>query len=355
MNKIQGREYTIKESGRLKPTELGRVIAQMLETNFGQIMNIGFTAQMEDDLELVAANQKNWRQLIRDFWQDFKPTLDTAEKQAFVPKVMTEINCPSCGAKLQKVWFKSKYFYGCSAYPECKYSAPAEEIMFSKEDYAEDFNWEQKCPLCQEDMKVRHGRFGAFLGCSQYPKCRGIINIPKKGEEVIPFDELPECPAIDCSGHITARKSRFGKTFFSCSTFPDCDVIVNELSMLQSKYAEHPRTAYVKKNKKGKAATKRGRPKKKEEKAKKVKSTKKRVMSPSVLSGELQTIVGEKEATRGDVLKKVWDYIKANNLQDPGNKRIIHPDEKLAKLFGSKDSLDMFKMAGIISQHIGKK
>ena len=172
MNKIQSREYTIKESGRLKPTELGRVIAQLLETNFQQIMNIDFTAQMEDDLELIAENEKDWKQLIRDFWKDFKPTLDEAEKSAFVPKILTDVDCPECGGKLQKVWFKSKYFYGCSNYPECRYSAPAEEILFNKEDYADDFDWEQKCPECSSEMKVRHGRFGAFLGCSKYPDCQ---------------------------------------------------------------------------------------------------------------------------------------------------------------------------------------
>lgn len=354
MNKIQSREYTIKESGRLKPTELGRVIAQLLENNFQQIMNIGFTAEMEDSLEQVAENKKNWKQLIRDFWKDFEPTLEEAEKKAFVPKIMTDIDCPDCGSKLQKVWFKSKYFFGCSKYPDCKYSAPAEEIMFKKEDYADDFNWEQQCPLCKAEMKVRHGRFGAFLGCTSYPDCKGIVNIPKKGEVIIPPEDLPECPAIDCNGHIVARKSRFGKTFYSCSTFPDCDVIVNDIAQLNSKYAEHPRTPYVKKTKKGKGAAKRGRPKKADAKKKSV-VKKKRVMTPSKLSPELQAIVGTEEATRGDALKQVWVYIKGNNLQDPSNKRLIVPDEKLSKLFGSSEPLDMFKMAGVLSHHIGKK
>ncbi|MGA8164633.1 MAG: type I DNA topoisomerase [Waddliaceae bacterium] len=351
MNKIQSREYTIKENGRLKPTELGRVIAQMLESNFQQIMNIGFTAEMEDNLELVAADQKNWKSLIRDFWEQFEPTLETAEKQAFVPKIMTDIDCPTCGSKLQKVWFKSKYFYGCSRYPDCTYSAPAEEIKFSKDDYAENFDWEQKCPLCKADTKVRHGRFGAFLGCSRYPECKGIINIPKKGEEVIPVEELPECPAIDCIGHIAARKSRFGKTFYSCSTFPDCDVIVNDLRQLQSKYPEHPRTPYVKKTK-GKKKGKVGRPKKAEAEPK---TRKKRAASPSEISPELQEVIGVDQATRGEALKKVWEYIKSHQLQDPHNKRLILPDQTLAKLFGSEEPLDMFKMAGILSQHIGKK
>jgi len=250
MNKIQSRDYTVKESGRLKPTELGRVISDLLEANFPKIMDIGFTADMEDDLELVAEGKKEWKKLLGDFWSDFSPTLEAAEKAAFVPKIMTDIDCPKCGSKLQKVWFKSKYFYGCSRYPECDYTAPIEELSFNKEDYAEDFDWDQKCPKCESEMKLRHGKFGPFLGCVNYPTCKGIVNIPKKGEAALPSSEnLPNCPAIDCPGKITARKSRFGKTFYSCSTFPECDVIGNSIEQLAEKYPNHQRTPYVSKGK----------------------------------------------------------------------------------------------------------
>lgn len=361
MNKIQSRDYTVKESGRLKPTELGCVIAQMLETSFQEIMNIGFTAAMEDSLELVAENKKEWKSLIREFWTKFYPTLETAEKEAFVPKIMTDIDCPRCGAKLQKVWFKSKYFYGCSRYPDCTYTAPAEEIAFNKEDYAEDFDWDQKCPIDGSPMKIRYGRFGAFLGCTNYPQCKGIVNIPKKGEIVVAAEDLPECPAIDCTGHMVARKSRYGKTFYSCSTFPECDVIVNELTQLQSKYPEHHKTPYVRKNRKGKAAAPRGRPKKSEGPAegkaepKAAKTRKPRAVTPSRLSPELADVVGAAEMSRGEALKKLWEYIRANGLQDPTNKRKINPDAKLSKLFGSSEPLDMFKMTGIVSKHLGKQ
>lgn len=370
MNKIQSREYTIKESGRLKPTELGRIIAQMLETSFQQIMNIGFTASMEDDLERVAENEKDWKVLIRDFWGEFKPTLEIAEKEAFVPKILTDIDCPQCGSKLQKVWFKNKYFFGCSSYPECTFSAPVEELTFNKDDYAEDFDWDQKCPKCGKDMKVRHGRFGSFLGCTGYPECKGIVNIPKKGEQVLTKEDMPACPAIDCPGHMVARKSRFGKTFYSCSTFPECDVIVNALDQLESKYASHPRTAYVKKEKKGgfkkgaasskktTAATKTTKAKtttKKATTAKKTTTTKKPRNAPAVkLSPALSSLLGESELPRTEVTKKMWDYIKANNLQDPQNKRLIRPDAKLAEIFGTKESVDMFKLAGILNTHFQK-
>ncbi len=275
MNKIQSREYTIKESGRLKPTELGCVVVALLENNFQKIMNIGFTAEMEDSLELIAENRKDWKTLLKEFWSDFIPTVELAEKEAFVPKVMTDIDCPKCGAKLQKIWFKSKYFYGCSRYPDCDYSAQAEEITFNKEDYDPDFDWEQKCPICAADMKVRHGRFGAFLGCTRYPDCKGIVNILKKGEKKGPAGDTDvACPAIGCTGHMVARRSRYGKTFYSCSTFPECNVIVNDLDQLESKYQDYPRTPYEKKVKKGSGKTKT-KERKEETKSKKKTTTRK--------------------------------------------------------------------------------
>lgn len=364
MNKIQSREYTVKENARLKPTELGRVIAQMLETSFQQIMNVGFTAAMEDDLELVAENQKDWKKLLKEFWEQFKPTLDIAEKEAFVPKIPTDIDCPKCKTgKLQKVWFKNKYFYGCSNYPECDFASSIEEIEFKKEDYAEDFNWDQKCPVCSSDMKVRHGRFGAFLGCTRYPECRGIVAIPKKGEVFIAPEDMPSCPAIDCPGFMVARKSRFNKTFYSCSTFPECDVIVNDLSKLEEKYPDHPRTPYVKKEKKGKGKGKATKePKEKKAKASrtkavtKAKTEKKTRASPQLkLSPELTAVVGADRMSRADVLRKLWDYIKANDLQDKENKRLIRPDAKLAKVFGGKEPVDMMKLAGILKNHQEKE
>jgi len=368
MNKIQSREYTVKESGRLKPTELGQVIAQMLQTSFPQIMNVGFTSQMEDNLEGVAENQKNWKDLIREFWEQFSPTLETALKEAFVPKIHTDIDCPKCKiGKLQKIWSRSKYFYGCERYPECDYSAPIEEIAFNKEDYAAEFNWEQPCPTCGSEMKVRHGKYGTFLGCSHYPDCKGLINIPKKGETVAEQKDMPTCPAIDCPGHLVGRKSRFGKTFYSCSTFPECNVIVNTLDQLESKYAHQTRTAYVKKVKKNaktsekKSATSKTKkntgmtkktPKKSTTQSTEPKVKKPRNMPVYKLSVLLAEIVGAPELSRGDVTKKVWDYIKANQLQDTANGRLIKPDEALAKVFGSNDTIDMFKIAGLLKPHI---
>lgn len=347
MNKIQSREYTVKENQRLKPTELGKVIAQFLEDNFKLIMDIGFTASMEDTLELIAVNKKEWKSVVREFWTDFIPTVEIAEKEAFVPKILTELDCPKCGSKLQKIWSKSRYFYGCSSYPDCDFTSSQEELTFSKSDYAADFNWDQPCPVCSSPMTLRHGRFGAFLGCSRYPECKGIVNIPKKGEAIIDPETLPACPAIGCDGRLTARKSRFGKTFYSCTNFPDCDVIVNDISQIEEKYPHHPKTAYIKKKTaKGKKGAKT-----KTTKGKKSTSGTGSGAPGQPLSPELAEFVGSPEMSRPGVTKKMWEYIKEHELQDPQKKRMIRPDKKLGDLLGTHEPFDMLKLAGLLSKH----
>lgn len=345
MNKIQSRDYTNKENQALKPTELGKVICAMLEENFPPIMDVTFTAQMEDQLEQVAEHNKNWKELIKDFWKDFIPLVERAEKEAVVPKILTDINCPKCGNKLQKIWSRNKYFYGCSNYPDCDFTAPLEALEFNKEDFDPSFDWDQPCPNCGSPMTIRHGKYGAFLGCSKYPDCKGIVNIPKKGEKVYSPEELPSCPAIGCDGRLTARKSRFGKTFFSCSNFPDCDVIVSTLDQLEEKYdASHPKTAYVKKGKFGK---KKGA-------AEKGKKKKAAIKQPEYkASADLAKIVGQTEISRPEATKKIWEYIKSHNLQDPINKRRIIPDAALAKIIG-KDPIDMMKLSSFLSKHLKK-
>ena len=328
MGKIQSRYYTTKENQRLKPTELGCVIAQFLEDNFQQIMNVSFTSEMEDTLELIAGGKKEWKAVIREFWEQFIPTVEIAEKEAYVPKIETDIDCPKCGkAKLQKIWSKARYFYGCADYPECDYTTSLEELNFRKEDYAAGFNWEQPCPVCKGEMKVRHGRYGAFLGCLRYPECKGIINIPREGETL---EETPPCPAIGCDGKIISRRSRFGKIFYSCTNFPDCDVIVNEIAQLKEKYPNHPKTKYEKK----KGGGGRGAQAK---------------LKPSKV---LAAVIGEEEVTRGEAIKKIWIHIKANNLQDPSDKRMILPDEALAAVFETEDAVSMFRIAGLLSKHL---
>ena len=332
MNKIQNREYTVKEKMTLKPTQLGELIIELLEKNFAPIVNVGFTAAMEDDLELVAQNKRKWKGLIKEFYEGFIPMVEKAQKQASIPKLETKEKCPKCKSPLQKIWSKNKYFYGCSKYPDCDFTSAIELMDFNKDDYDKDFDWDQKCPKCSKKMSLRYGRFGAFLGCSNYPKCQGIVNIPKKGEPFLKPEDRPACPALSCDGKIVMRKSRRGKTFYSCSNFPDCDVIVNNLDDLKTKYdANHPKTAYQKK-----------------ERVYGKKGEKGPVLYE--VSKELEAIVKEKKLTRSDILKKVWKYIKSKKLQDKKNKRQINPDKNLGKIF--EKPIDMMQLSTHLNKHL---
>jgi DNA topoisomerase I len=329
MNKIQSRSYTIKEKYRLHPTELGCVIAQFLEDNFQMIMNVDFTAKMEDALEKVSSSEAEWKGLLKEFWDIFDPIVEKATNEAYVPRVETDTECPKCKeGKLEKIWSKSGYFLGCNRYPECDYRASQQELDFNKEDYDPDFDWSQPCPICGGEMKVRHGKYGPFLGCLKYPECRGIISVTKKGEEKVSLENLPPCPAQGCDGKIMVRKSRFGKIFYSCSTFPSCDVIANSVEELTTKYKDHPKTAYQKKSGGG-----RGK------------------LKPSK---ELAAIIGKESVTRGEATKKLWAYIKEKDLQNPKDKREILPDATLSKVFGTKEGVHMFKIAALLSNHLGK-
>lgn len=364
MNKIQSRDYTTKESNTLKPTELGKVICDMLEQNFALIMDVNFTAQMEDQLEQVAEHNKDWKDLIRTFWHDFIPLVDKAETDAVVPKVLTDRDCPKCGKhKLHKIWARNNYFYGCSNYPECDFTASLEGLDFNRADYNEDTDWDQHCPICGSTMTVRFGRFGAFLGCSHFPDCKGIVNLALKGEAILKAEDLTPCPAIGCDGKLTPRKSRFGKTFYSCTNYPDCNVIGNSPEEVIAKYPDHPKTAYVKKQKgkaakgdnketvKKNAATSKKTAKKTVKKASKTKTAAKQ--PEQQLSKELSAIVGVDSLSRPQVTKGVWDYIKAHGLQDAKDKRMIVPDAKLAKVLG-KDPVNMMKLAGLLAKHFLK-
>lgn len=243
MKKILAREYTLKEQGRLKPTELGRIVTDILEQNFPDLMDINFTASMEDSLEAVAESKKEWKEILQNFWGPFEKSVEVAKTHARIPKIETDIPCPLCKSPLQKVWFQSKYFLGCSKYPECSYSASIEETEFNKEDYHPDFDFDQPCPKCGSPMKVRFGKYGAFLGCSNYPKCKGIVRILKKDESI---EETHPCPAEGCDGMLTQKRSRYGKLFWSCSNYPDCDVIGSSVDMITEKFSGRAKTAYKK-------------------------------------------------------------------------------------------------------------
>lgn len=178
------RSYVEKEGGRIKPTELGQKVYDIIIPRFANIFEVSFTAQMEKELDNIESGKKQWQDVVRQFYKPFVHSLNNTKKEVMKLKesinVKVEKKCPKCQRPLVIRWGRYGKFLACSGFPECKYS---ENIDVEKT--------EKKCPKCGRPLIVRHGKYGKFLACSGYPECRYTENLthdapcPMCGGEVI--------------------------------------------------------------------------------------------------------------------------------------------------------------------------
>jgi len=208
LSTVQERGYVEKEGKALKPTEIGMVTNRLLVKHFPRIMDIKFTAHMEDDLDDIVAEKMEWVEALREFYEPFSKALSEAEvKMEKVKKeIKTKEKCPKCGKPL--VIRQGRYgdFMACSGYPKCKFTKnlPQEE--------AKALAGQEKCEKCGKPMTLKHSRYGDFLACSGYPKCKNIKPILKKIDA--------KCP--ECGGELVERRTRHRKIFYGCSNYPKC-------------------------------------------------------------------------------------------------------------------------------------
>lgn len=218
---LQTREYVLLENKRFYPTDIGRVVSKFLVSHFTNYVDYGFTAQLEDELDEVSRGEKEWIPLLDSFWTPFKTQVDhilETVKRKDVTQEMIDEACPDCGKPLSIRLGKRDRFIGCTGYPECKYTRAASE---QAEEASQDTDKVEgrACPDCGGDLKVRHGKFGKFIGCTSYPKCRHIESLNKPSDTGV---ECPECK----QGKMVKRQSRRGRVFFSCDRYPDCKYAV---------------------------------------------------------------------------------------------------------------------------------
>lgn len=169
---LVSREYVKREGKFFVPTELGCCVTDYLEKNFKPIMNIAFTAHMENKLDNIAEGSEKWQELIETFWNFFAPILKKADVTAVkikVPPQETDVVCDKCGAK----------------------------------------------------MVVREGKYGKFLGCSNFPKCNNMKKIEPEKKSYSKV--VGTCPK--CGKDVVTRKSKRGKIFYACSGYPNCDFV----------------------------------------------------------------------------------------------------------------------------------
>ncbi|MCI8850504.1 MAG: type I DNA topoisomerase [Erysipelotrichaceae bacterium] len=194
------------------PSEQGELTDEKLQEFFSSIINVTYTADMEEHLDEIAAGDRNNIEEVRTFYEKFEPLLDEAyEKMEKKELERTGESCPDCGAEL--VYRNGRFgrFISCINFPSCRFTKSEEEEANASDEV---------CPKCGGKMVSKKGRYGAFLACSNYPDCK-YIKSTKQKEEPKPTGEL--CP--DCGHELVERKSRFGTTFVGCSNYPKCRYI----------------------------------------------------------------------------------------------------------------------------------
>ncbi len=209
------KEYIAKERGRLLPTDVGRLVNELLIHGFPKIVDVEFTAKMEEDLDTIADGKVAWVQTLEQFYPDFQKAIDKApDKMYEARKAMEEQSdekCEKCGGNMIVKWGRYGRFLGCANYPECQNikalnadDTPTEEPELT----------DTACDKCGKPMVIRVSRAGAkFLSCSGYPKCKNAKPIPMG----------IDCPEPDCEGYLGERRSRRGKVFYGCSNYPKCE------------------------------------------------------------------------------------------------------------------------------------
>ena len=223
---IQDRKYVEQLSPRdrrLRATDLGKVVTDMLVEAFPKIMDVGYTRDMERELDLIEEEQHDWVKMLREFYGPFKDNLEHAHENVQHAKAVTEPaehECPTCGAGTMYRFGKNGKFLSCSRYPDCKYAAPIDSEGNPMTPELTDI----ACPECSSPMTRRTGRFGPFLSCTRYPECKGVVRLdPKKGtiQPPKPPPLTTDIPCPKCGSPLNCRRSKRGP-WLSCSNYPKC-------------------------------------------------------------------------------------------------------------------------------------
>jgi DNA topoisomerase-1 len=207
---IQARGYVERDGRALRPTPLGVAVAGVLGEALPRELDPAFTAAVEERLDRVEAGREGWREVLAWFHAPFREALSRAEAAARAPAGAG--TCERCGAPMAPRWGRHGRFLACTAWPACRFTREVEGP--SPPGAGEGEAAGEACPDCGGAMVLKRGRFGRFLACARYPACRG-----KR-----PVSTGVACPR-GCGGVLTERRSRQGRVFYGCSTWPGCDVV----------------------------------------------------------------------------------------------------------------------------------
>ena len=216
LSTIQERKYVHKTNGKFSPTDLGMVVNDFLVERFPELIDVDFTAKMEDELDRIEEGKMKWVKVVKDFYGSFSHDLAEVEKTKGRIKpedIPTDETCEKCGLPMVIRWGKHGRFIACSGFPKCKNAKPLHtESAEHQEQGTEKIAQETKevCEKCGSPMVIKTGRYGKFLACSKYPECKNTR----------PLSTGLKCPQD--GGDIVERRSKRGKPFWSCRNYPAC-------------------------------------------------------------------------------------------------------------------------------------
>lgn len=221
LSNIRNKDYVEIKERQFYPTELGMLVVDLLVKHFPQIMDVGFTAEMEKRLDAVEEGAVSWLDTLKGFYSTFHETLENAKTQMVSLKregIKTGIVCEKCGGEMVIKYGKNGEFLACANYPECKNTSNFKrdeqgEIVLLKDAPIPDRPSSEVCEKCGGQMVIKTGRFGEFLACSNYPTCKNTRPIAL---------DIP-CPKPGCGGMLVKKRSRMGKIFYGCNRYPECD------------------------------------------------------------------------------------------------------------------------------------
>ncbi|MBN1283479.1 MAG: type I DNA topoisomerase [Proteobacteria bacterium] len=214
MSVIQDKGYVRKAEGRFHPSDLGRLVNGLLVSSFPRVLDVGFTAQMEVELDEVEEGRRGWVETLNDFYGPFQEALSKARvKMRDVKRqtVETDIECERCGKAMVIKWGRHGEFLACSGYPDCRNTKEFTRDEGGNIVVSSAPTTDELCPACGSPMVVRRGRYGEFLACSKYPECKGTRSI---GTGVT----CPECGKAE----LVQKSTKRGKPFYGCADYPKC-------------------------------------------------------------------------------------------------------------------------------------
>ncbi len=246
LSTIMDRDYVEKDRGRFSPTELGFLVNDLMVASFGDIVDVGYTARMEEELDEIEEGRLPWTEALREFSEKFEKDLARARVEMRDVKreaIPTDVVCDKCGKPMVLKWGRFGQFLSCSGYPECKNTRETNGTKpVSEEDRAalpaaakaaktaatpDPVEAEaEPCEKCGSAMVLKRGRFGPFLACSAYPECKNTrrIRMNQEGKAEAKAEVLldEECPK--CGSKLAKKHGRFGE-FVACSSYPKCRYI----------------------------------------------------------------------------------------------------------------------------------